>query len=72
MLNLKGIHCTIGYVSFIKEEPADFNSYLIDILLAQGAVFYVKTNIPQTMMVSQNLEKSKHDLPNTCARFVIL
>lgn len=48
--NIKGISSTIGFVSFIDNPPATQNSALIDILLAAGAVLYVKTNIPQTMM----------------------
>ena len=49
--NLKGIHSTIGYVSFINRPPADTNSPLVDILLDNGAVLYTKTNLPQTLMV---------------------
>ena len=52
MANVKGTYTTIGYVSWIKDKPVDYNSYLVDILLEQGAVFYAKTNVPQTMMVS--------------------
>jgi amidase len=50
--NLTGIHSTIGYVSFIEKPPAEVNSPLVDILLQNGAVLYVKTNLPQTLMVS--------------------
>ncbi|KIW14421.1 hypothetical protein PV08_07204 [Exophiala spinifera] len=52
--NLKGIHATIGYVSFIERPAADTNSPLVDILLANGAVLYVKTNIPQTLMTADS------------------
>jgi amidase len=46
----KGTESTIGMISFLGEKsPA--NSPLVDILLDLGAVLYVKTNIPQTMMV---------------------
>jgi amidase len=62
MLNIKGIHTTIGYVSFIQDDPSEINSYLVDILLSQGAVLYVKTNIPQTMMVSKRRITSSQDL----------
>jgi len=41
---------TIGYVSWIGEYSAK-NSVLVDILEASGAVLYVKTNVPQTLMV---------------------
>ncbi len=53
---VKGIHSTIGYVSFIERPPAEVNSPLVDILLQNGAVLYVKTNIPQTLMVSDIAE----------------
>ncbi|KAK7059185.1 hypothetical protein VNI00_001812 [Paramarasmius palmivorus] len=39
----------MGYVSWIN-KPAPKNSVLADILEAEGAVLYVKTNIPQTLM----------------------
>lgn len=53
--NVKGIHSTIGYVSFINRPAADTNSPLVDILLENGAVLYVKTNIPQTLMVRSEI-----------------
>lgn len=42
---------TIGYVAFLENEPAKTNSALVKMLLELGAVLYVKTNIPQTLMV---------------------
>lgn len=51
---VKGLQSTIGYVEFLKHEPAKANSALVELLLALGAVLYVKTNIPQTMMVSSH------------------
>jgi hypothetical protein len=39
-----------GYVAWI-DKPSAKNSVLADILESLGAVFYVKTNIPQTLMV---------------------
>ncbi|KAI1612945.1 amidase [Exophiala viscosa] len=52
--NLKGINSTIGYVSFIDRPPSETNSPLVDILLQNGAVLYVKTNIPQTLMTADS------------------
>ncbi|KAF2471273.1 amidase signature enzyme [Lindgomyces ingoldianus] len=52
--NVKGIHTTIGYVSFISHPPATSNSVLVDILFRHGAVFYVKTNLPQSMMTADS------------------
>ncbi|KAF8801241.1 amidase [Phlegmacium glaucopus] len=48
-LNIKGIESTMGYVSWINQY-ATKNSVLVDILESCGAVLYVKTNIPQTLM----------------------
>ena len=47
-----GSVATIGFVSFMDNAVSDKNSALVDVLLELGAVVYVKTNIPQTMMVS--------------------
>jgi amidase len=52
---VKGKQSTVGYVEFIKHPAASENSPLVEILLELGAVLYVKTNIPQTMMVSKVL-----------------
>lgn len=52
--NVKGVQSTIGYVSFIANPPAASNSALVQILFDAGAVFYVKTNVPQTMMAADS------------------
>ncbi|KAF2031623.1 amidase [Setomelanomma holmii] len=52
--NVKGVQATIGYVSFIAHPPAPANSAVVDILLQQGAVLYVKTNLPQAMMTADS------------------
>ena len=51
---MEGVKSTIGYVSFIKRPASDFNSPLVDILLDNGAVLYVKTNLPQTLMTADS------------------
>ncbi|KGO70041.1 Amidase, fungi [Penicillium expansum] len=48
---VEGVQSTIGYVAFLENEPAKTNSALVQMLLDLGAVLYVKTNIPQTLMV---------------------
>ncbi|KAF1943338.1 amidase [Clathrospora elynae] len=48
--NVKGVQATIAFVSFISRPPSATNSVLVDILHSAGAVFYCKTNLPQTMM----------------------
>lgn len=53
-LNFKGVQSTLGLVSFLDHPPASQNSPLVDVLLAAGAVIYVKTNVPQTMMTADS------------------
>ncbi|KAF8864358.1 amidase [Acephala macrosclerotiorum] len=52
--NIKGIKSTIGFVSFIANDPCTTESALVSILLSLGAVLYVKTNIPQTLMTADS------------------
>lgn len=52
--NVRGVQGTIGYVSFISHPPAATNSVLVDILHDAGAVFHVKTNLPQSMMTADS------------------
>lgn len=52
--NVAGQHSTLGFVSFLENPPQTSNSAVVDILLAAGAVLYVKTNIPQTMMTADS------------------
>ncbi|OQE22562.1 hypothetical protein PENSTE_c010G04536 [Penicillium steckii] len=48
--DVKGLQSTYGYVELLKHEPANRNAYLVELLLLLGAVLYVKTNVPQTLM----------------------
>ncbi|KAG6880002.1 hypothetical protein C0992_008209 [Termitomyces sp. T32_za158] len=48
-VNIKGIESTMGYASWVGRY-AERNAVLVDVLEALGAVLYVKTNIPQTLM----------------------
>ena len=50
---IKGGEATIGMI-FLLGQIAEKNSPLVDILLGQGAVIYVKTNIPQTLMTADS------------------
>jgi amidase len=52
MLMVKGEYATLGFISYLKKPVAEENSVLVDQLLEAGAVFYVKTNVPQTLFVS--------------------
>ncbi|KAJ5543310.1 hypothetical protein N7535_005738 [Penicillium sp. DV-2018c] len=51
---VEGVQTTVGYVSFLAHEPEKNNSALVDMLLHLGAVLYVKTNIPQTLMTADS------------------
>ncbi|CAI7663578.1 unnamed protein product [Penicillium glandicola] len=51
---VEGVQTTIGFVAFLENEPAKTNSALVEMLLQLGAVLYVKTNIPQTMMTAES------------------
>jgi amidase len=52
--NVKGVQSAIGYISFLANPPASSNSAVVQILFDAGAVFYVKTSIPQTMMTADS------------------
>ncbi|GKZ67642.1 hypothetical protein AnigIFM50267_002128 [Aspergillus niger] len=53
--NIKGQATTIGFVSFLRKPVAAKNSPLVDILLANGAILYIKTNIPQTLLTMDSV-----------------
>lgn len=48
-LCIKGLETTMGYVSWIGKY-AESNAVLVDILYECGAVPFVRTNVPQTLM----------------------
>ncbi|KAL1844710.1 hypothetical protein VTK73DRAFT_1990 [Phialemonium thermophilum] len=48
-INVAGVDSTIGMTA-LAFQPAPENSVIVDMLLALGAVLYVKTNVPQSMM----------------------
>ncbi|KAJ5973142.1 uncharacterized protein N7479_003060 [Penicillium vulpinum] len=52
--NIDGIPSTIGFTSFIKNGPLSSTSPAVRILLNLGAIPYVKTNVPQTMMAADS------------------
>ncbi|KAG5645707.1 hypothetical protein DXG03_005402 [Asterophora parasitica] len=51
-IGVKGIESTMGYVAWIGKY-AERDAVLVDALTALGAVFYVKTNVPQTLMFGE-------------------
>lgn len=47
--NIKGLDSAMGFVSKVN-DPKDENSLLVDTLYEEGAVLYVKTTVPTSMM----------------------
>jgi len=52
--NIKGLDTTVGYVAWAN-KPATEDSTLVSILVAAGAIPYVKTNIPATLMMGESV-----------------
>ncbi|KIV98702.1 hypothetical protein, variant [Verruconis gallopava] len=52
--NIKGVDSTIGYVSYIG-KPARSDSTLVSQLINAGAIPYVKTNVPATLMMGESV-----------------
>ncbi len=52
--DVKGLDSSIG-IAALAFKPATANALLVDILLKAGAVLYVKTNIPQTLMALDSI-----------------
>ncbi|KAJ5142820.1 uncharacterized protein N7515_001607 [Penicillium bovifimosum] len=59
---VEGVQTTVGYTSFLANEPAKTNSALVEMLLQLGAVLYVKTNIPQTLMYTTQTADSENNI----------
>ncbi|KAH6684939.1 acetamidase [Plectosphaerella plurivora] len=49
-----GKYATTGYTEFLRRAPEGSNGALVNLLLDAGAVFYCKTNVPQTMMTADS------------------
>ncbi|CAF1159749.1 unnamed protein product [Rotaria sordida] len=50
--NIKGIETAMAYIGYLG-DIAEHNSILVDIVLSLGAVLYVKTALPQTIMLPE-------------------
>lgn len=48
---VEGEYATLGFISYLKLPVAEENSVIVDVLYDAGAVFYCKTNVPQTLFV---------------------
>jgi amidase len=51
---VKGLETCMGYVAWIGNYDKT-SSVLVDLLLKAGAVFYVKTSVPQSLMVCETV-----------------
>ncbi|KAF2400842.1 amidase [Trichodelitschia bisporula] len=52
--NIMGVDSTVGFVSWVN-QPATYDSTLVQLLRNAGAVFYVKTNVPTAMMIAETV-----------------
>ncbi|CRG85245.1 amidase [Talaromyces islandicus] len=51
---IRGLETSMGYISWLnKYETEESESVMITLLRKAGAVFYVKTSVPQTLMASE-------------------
>lgn len=52
--NIIGKDSTVGFAAWVN-DPATYNSTLVDLLRNAGAVLYVKTNVPTAMMIAETV-----------------
>ncbi|KAE8443992.1 hypothetical protein EG329_001121 [Mollisiaceae sp. DMI_Dod_QoI] len=52
--NLKGVDTSVGYISWCN-KPATEDSTLVELLMKAGAIPFVKTNIPATLMMGESV-----------------
>ncbi|KAJ4292734.1 hypothetical protein N0V90_009397 [Kalmusia sp. IMI 367209] len=52
--NIVGKDSTVGFASLV-DQPAAYNSTLVEILERLGAVRYCKTNVPTAMMIAESV-----------------
>ena len=50
--NIKGVETAMGYIGYLG-DVAECNSVIVDVVLSLGAVVYVKTTVPQTLMLGE-------------------
>jgi hypothetical protein len=53
-LFVQGLETSMGYVAWLGKYEEE-NSILVDLLLKAGAVFYVKTSVPQSLMLCETV-----------------
>jgi amidase len=52
--NIKGLDTSVGYVSW-SNKPASEDSTVVTLLCKAGAIPYVKTNVPATLMMGESI-----------------
>lgn len=52
--NIVGKDSTVGFASLVN-QPAAYNSTLVEVLESLGAVRYCKTNVPTAMMIAESV-----------------
>jgi amidase len=52
--NLKGVDISVGYISW-ADKPASEDSTLVTLLSNAGAIPYVKTNVPASLMIGESV-----------------
>lgn len=52
--NIVGTDSTLGFASLVN-NPATYNSILVEILQDAGAILYCKTNVPTAMMIAESI-----------------
>lgn len=58
--HVTGTQAALGLWCYLDNEPSKTDSHLVEILVQQGAVPYVKTSEPQLMMVSNQIIHKSH------------
>jgi Asp-tRNA(Asn)/Glu-tRNA(Gln) amidotransferase A subunit family amidase len=48
-VNLAGLDTTLGLGRFVN-QPASADALIVQLMKKQGAIFYAKSNIPQTLL----------------------
>jgi len=52
--NIKGLDTSVGYISW-TDKPASEDSTIVTLLCAAGAIPFIKTNVPATLMMGESV-----------------
>jgi amidase len=52
--NLKGVDTSVGYISWCKKAASE-DSTLVELLMKAGAIPFVKSNVPATLMMGESV-----------------